>query len=997
MLLFAGLAGLMCWMYKDLKKEKVKNKRSMNWIKRRRKEAERIRRALTQNYLMDDANDLLRKYGSQLRSRSNEVHTSEEGRGYIDMEKDDLEVVPEEIAERKKLRYTQSRPPRNHQSRLKKRAKKDVSNKIKQGSELSLNLGEHSEELEDNEERKEFSKGHKHHSKRKRITLSEEPRRKKDLLLENRNRTNFLTMTSEKALLSVPNDKPNIIVIDKVKDDFKERVLVALRKPIVGRKEELVDYEISSEGECQSKGYKNMKPKRLRRVNSAPLFEKMKDCKKKIRELLNKGSKDLEAKKNVRPIGEFKRKLHARARKGDNKETLPHSKQDFHELSRKEEGKAKNPTNAKLRNIIEMKSRLKPRGKLELKGVTELKKSKLKGHKPNTERSIYKIRGRDIFKFVPSLNKSGRRLRRLDNDVEYEVQSEGEWYNNFDIELALIREAYSEGDVDSDQYEVDEVKSEEDYELKKIIEIMDGSSRRANSDDTQRLASGSLLGDDLDLKDRLFGKSRRKFQPARKQRAGRTLGTKGNKSYTLFAVNSRISSIGTKDNKESEIDTIRKNIEYENTESNYIPRKEEDQINDKVIEDNQKATPEEDKTNENKAESSAYILLGKPPLSLSKVERPSLGEDIKKVRQSFGEELRQSQDNGEELNKGEQRSGITKKRDTTSELLDNRSNKKLTRKGSLQVKTKKEQPLIRKNTLGQESLIDIEDNDLMIDEDFNVEDSVEYDEENQPKESKEDLKLSRAFSSALSDFREQMKLSRRPLRSKKKPPQLLDVSSLTHKSLISSAVEDAAQAFIKKVIASNQEEELKEHKIIDKDGKATWKKTHFIFMIDCSGSMKGSRWEAVKLGFTTCLQKLKHMKEIQVSAFTFDDKPTLFCREKTPKDVIPKIKNLPFTGNGTNYKRAMDFTISLIAKAQKYSYLSCVLFLSDGLGGYPQDSVNELLVLKGKGRKIAFCTIACETDEDNDMMLLANGLRGEHYKLINLEASKVIFSTILQI
>lgn len=210
----------------------------------------------------------------------------------------------------------------------------------------------------------------------------------------------------------------------------------------------------------------------------------------------------------------------------------------------------------------------------------------------------------------------------------------------------------------------------------------------------------------------------------------------------------------------------------------------------------------------------------------------------------------------------------------------------------------------------------------------------------------------------------------------------------------SSPVEEGG---IEKVIESNQAEMAQEFKLIRPNGKVSWVKTHFIFVIDCSGSMKGPRWNAVKAGYKNCLMQLRRMKQVIVSAFTFDDKPNPFVHEKTPGEAVATAGNLPFTGKGTNYKRALEYVISLITKSLHPDYLSCIIILSDGLGGYPEDTVATLCNLRERGRPILFYTIACVTEDDDDMVKMVTALEGDHYKIVSAEAAKQVFAAILEV
>ncbi len=216
------------------------------------------------------------------------------------------------------------------------------------------------------------------------------------------------------------------------------------------------------------------------------------------------------------------------------------------------------------------------------------------------------------------------------------------------------------------------------------------------------------------------------------------------------------------------------------------------------------------------------------------------------------------------------------------------------------------------------------------------------------------------------------------------------------KSSVAASVMDLGTD-IKLVIDSKQDELAKEFRKINEKGKVTWMKTHFIFIIDCSGSMKGVRWNSVKAGYKRCLAHIKRMPEVIISAFTFDDKANPFVREKTPAIAATTAERLPFSGKGTNYKRALEFAINIIKRSQHQEYLSCILFLSDGMGGYPEEAMNEILTMREEGKKILFYTMACATKEDEDMVNMAKMLEGAHYTFDDAEAAKRVFAAILRV
>lgn len=164
--------------------------------------------------------------------------------------------------------------------------------------------------------------------------------------------------------------------------------------------------------------------------------------------------------------------------------------------------------------------------------------------------------------------------------------------------------------------------------------------------------------------------------------------------------------------------------------------------------------------------------------------------------------------------------------------------------------------------------------------------------------------------------------------------------------------------------------------------------------------MRGVRWDSVKEGYKKCLTKLQRMKDVLVSAFTFDDKPNPYVKEKTPAQALKQTNNIPFTGKGTNYQRAVEYISFLMTKGLsqgRLEYLSCIMFLSDGVceGAYPDEGLRRLLASKNEGRKMLFYTIACATHEDEDMKRMVSTMGGEHYNVSNPEATRQVFAIIL--
>ena len=218
-------------------------------------------------------------------------------------------------------------------------------------------------------------------------------------------------------------------------------------------------------------------------------------------------------------------------------------------------------------------------------------------------------------------------------------------------------------------------------------------------------------------------------------------------------------------------------------------------------------------------------------------------------------------------------------------------------------------------------------------------------------------------------------------------------------SIFASILQKVFLDSIKKIVASNQLEEAKSFVVPESTGKTTWCNTHFIYMLDCSGSMRGTRWESVMIGYKTFLNKVKNMKNITITTFTFDTRVNPFGKEESVEKALEEADKIPFSGKGTNYSRAMKHAIEIFDKSETKDNLVCIMFLSDGLGGYPDEAIETLMKMREDGRRFVFYSIGCATDEkeDEDMIGMATSLGGEHYRVIDAEAARIVFPAILNI
>ena len=209
--------------------------------------------------------------------------------------------------------------------------------------------------------------------------------------------------------------------------------------------------------------------------------------------------------------------------------------------------------------------------------------------------------------------------------------------------------------------------------------------------------------------------------------------------------------------------------------------------------------------------------------------------------------------------------------------------------------------------------------------------------------------------------------------------------------------EDPSVERVLKVIESDQMKFTEGFRTIDESGKSIWTNVNFIFAMDCSVNMKGARWNSLIVGFKSCLEKIKEMKDIYVTLFSFDIRVNPLSKEKTVKDTIKGCELISFTGREVEYKKPLEHICTLIKGFKYSSSLTCVIFLSAGLGGYPNSGIKELKRMKLSGKKILFNTVACNTNEDNDMIKMCQELQGEHYKANGNTGIQEVLNTILSV
>lgn len=201
---------------------------------------------------------------------------------------------------------------------------------------------------------------------------------------------------------------------------------------------------------------------------------------------------------------------------------------------------------------------------------------------------------------------------------------------------------------------------------------------------------------------------------------------------------------------------------------------------------------------------------------------------------------------------------------------------------------------------------------------------------------------------------------------------------------------------VKKVIDSNQREVLKEFKMIKEMGRTVWRGTHFIFMLDCSITMEGARWDSTVNGYIECVKRLNGMEDIIISGFSFDTIRSPFCREKIPAKATIDKSLIPCTKKKRKYERALKYITQIIERSQYRDHLACMIFISNGSGGYNESYSTDLLKQIEEGRKFVSYIIgaACNVDDEGDLIQLTRDLKGEYYKV---DEPEVISDALLSI
>ena len=161
--------------------------------------------------------------------------------------------------------------------------------------------------------------------------------------------------------------------------------------------------------------------------------------------------------------------------------------------------------------------------------------------------------------------------------------------------------------------------------------------------------------------------------------------------------------------------------------------------------------------------------------------------------------------------------------------------------------------------------------------------------------------------------------------------------------------------------------------------------------------MRGTRWRQLTRTYTAFLEHIQDMNTVIVSTITFDDIAHLFYKELPPREAKMKGDKLPCTWKGTKYSAALKEVIKLLTECspQYSAYLCNIIFLSDGQSESPTAEMTELVKLKDAGKALTINTIACETEEDDDLIRMTCMLEGQHFGASSASVLTAIFDQIL--
>jgi uncharacterized protein YegL len=130
------------------------------------------------------------------------------------------------------------------------------------------------------------------------------------------------------------------------------------------------------------------------------------------------------------------------------------------------------------------------------------------------------------------------------------------------------------------------------------------------------------------------------------------------------------------------------------------------------------------------------------------------------------------------------------------------------------------------------------------------------------------------------------------------------------------------------------------------DRAAANKGYHYVFALDESGSMGGSRWQQLMISYNTFLQQRaasQGQKDI-VSVISYESSARVKFSCQTIETCMQNsgYRNWSMSGGGTDFRQAIRCSIPEMQKSERLGYVPVYIFMSDGQASDPEAEVREM-------------------------------------------------------
>ncbi|CAD8096653.1 unnamed protein product [Paramecium sonneborni] len=143
--------------------------------------------------------------------------------------------------------------------------------------------------------------------------------------------------------------------------------------------------------------------------------------------------------------------------------------------------------------------------------------------------------------------------------------------------------------------------------------------------------------------------------------------------------------------------------------------------------------------------------------------------------------------------------------------------------------------------------------------------------------------------------------------------------------------------------------------------------THYILILDDSGSMKGQNWTNAKNGALKCIKSIMNqtLAKISVIIFNQDARIVVECQKPVLQEISRKIQ---YKGGNTQFEPPFQKALTLIEKYQNFDKIQ-ILFYTDGHAGYPENIINQFNLLPVEIRQI-INLVACSGETISNSLAL---------------------------